>query len=237
MNRRAVICGLGSFLAGLPSLAYGELFQGRNAFRARAWKKIPSITAVAEENDFRTQYVHEAVGYWNGQFGRMGSRFRLGSVTQIIGMLPLEDLRAFWEKPLSLTASDLPESVRQVDGDVIVALSDGEFRPFTYRTPAAAKALIAIPTLALPDAERYGTLAARVALARLASHMIAHELGHVIGLGHNSDAATLMCGVPASCRHPWEIASDGFLPLTVGEWALLLEMYPRHWRADPPSGS
>lgn len=37
-------------------------------------------------------------------------------------------------------------------------------------------------------------------LANVARNVIAHELGHAIGLGHNNDAAKLMCGRPAPCR-------------------------------------
>jgi hypothetical protein len=177
LNRRIVLCGLSSFAVALPSLGHGQSPPGHPGMRVLPpWRKIPSITIVAAENDFRTQFVREAIDYWNGQFRRMGSRFRLGSLTNMTGVLPVEDLKAFWEKQLTMTDVDLPVSVREVDGDVIVALSDGDFRAFSYRTQWSSKSLIAIPRL--PEAS-LEILENRLGLARIVSHAIAHEFGHV----------------------------------------------------------
>ncbi len=61
-------------------------------------------------------------------------------------------------------------------------------------------------------------------------NVIAHELGHVIGLGHNSDEAALMCGSTPWCH--FTAPADDFLPLTSQEKRKLLEMYPPSWRPD-----
>jgi hypothetical protein len=37
-------------------------------------------------------------------------------------------------------------------------------------------------------------------LPNVARNVIAHELGHAIGLAHNSDPTMLICGRPAPCR-------------------------------------
>jgi len=47
------------------------------------WRKHPAITVVSGENDPRIPLVDEAVAFWNDQFVRIGSAFRLG------GFLPL----------------------------------------------------------------------------------------------------------------------------------------------------
>ena len=73
-------------------------------------------------------------------------------------------------------------------GDIILALSNGDFISFAMRWSRDRKGLVAmrradIPPLSLPNVLR---------------NVTAHELGHVLGLSHNSDPATLMCGRPDS---------------------------------------
>jgi hypothetical protein len=72
-------------------------------------------------------------------------------------------------------------------------------------------------------------------LPNVARNVIAHELGHTIGLGHNDDPTTLMCGRPASCR-PNLFRSDEprLFPLTDGEKRQLLMMYPADWQPRSP---
>jgi hypothetical protein len=216
MDRRAVICGLVSLAAGVPTLAHAQslddwrLFENRKAVRARAWKKNPSITVVAGENDFRIPHVDEAVKFWNYEFAKLFISFRLGPIALAEGaVIPLEELQSLSDRFGSRNPpSALPESLQRVAGDIIVALADGEFVSFGYRWPGTQKALAAIQSHAL--------LKNRPA----SIFVIAHELGHVVGLYHNAEPGTLMCGVPASCAGPkgWD--------LTNGEKTTLLEMYP-----------
>jgi len=72
---------------------------------------------------------------------------------------------------------------------------------------------------------------ARIQVAR--QNVIAHELGHAIGLGHNDDPTTLMCGRPAPCRPSlFQSQEARFFPLTDREKALLLKMYPPQWTSE-----
>jgi len=209
MNRRAIIIGLGSFALGVPAPAHGQTFDDRKAIRARAWKKNPSITVVAAENDFRIPHVDEAVKFWNYEFAKLWISFRLGPVTPVVGMIPLEELEALSDKFLNRNApSGPPESVHRIPGDIIVALGEGEFVSFGYRWPGTHKALAAIQSHPL------------LTHRKASIFVIAHELGHVIGLRHNDDPAMLMCGMPAAC------AGQKGWGLTDAEKAILLEMFP-----------
>jgi hypothetical protein len=115
---------------------------------------------------------------------------------------------------------DVPERVRQMPGDLIIAWSDGDFVSFSRRLPSGARVVVGIRSdqfrpLSLPNVGR---------------NVIAHELGHAIGLQHNDDPTMLMCGRPARCR-PAVFSSDvaRFFPLTGADKDRLLHLYPPTW--------
>ena len=107
-------------------------------------------------------------------------------------------------------------------GDLIVVLSEGDFISFAARSLSGAKVVVGIRShriypLTLPNVVR---------------NVIAHELGHAIGLRHNDDPTTLMCGRPAPCRPAdFQSQTERFFPLTKAEKERLMTMYPTNWQS------
>ena len=192
-------------------------------YQARGWNKIPTIVVLGQQADPRNQLVNDAVDFWNKQLAEIGSGFRLGSIRFVSEILPPSELATLSQAVLDRQRALVgpPSGFMQIEGDLIIALSDWAFVSFAMSFQKTDKRLIALRSFQ----------AAPFRFTNVARNVIAHELGHAIGLGHNNVPGKLMCGRPAPCRpDTFRSETERFFPLMEEEKQVLLELYPPTWK-------
>jgi len=219
MHRDALFKTLLLAMISISGLLIGPGVNGAWA-QGGAWTKSPAILLLGPDNDPRIAATSEAVAFWNRTFSELGSSFRLGAISRSTKTIPAAYLQSLSTQVLGRGWSGgFPDDIEALPGDIVVALSDQNFVSFAayWKGP---KALVAIKGLSFFP----------LTLPNVPRNVIAHELGHVIGLRHNADPANLMCGRPASCRpDAFQSATSRFFPLTDSEKAQLVRMYPANW--------
>jgi len=174
-----------------------------------------------DEGDDRVASTREAITFWNQTFTELALRIRLRETEIIVGS-PAGRALETYARLISQRAGQLvaggagptpPRELADVGGNIVVFLSKQEIMSFAWPVADSTRFFIAIrtdrgPPLSDPNVSR---------------NVIAHELGHALGLTHNGGATALMCGPcqPVGFRSEEPV----FFPLTSEDRARLLERY------------
>lgn len=194
-------------------IAVGLSFRAWAKPPENVWKRPPRVVVLsASPNDSRVGLLIEANQYWDTQFRRLGMSFRIGTVTMGGAPLSQTQLRELENKNVRAATR---QRLSRVPADMVVILSDASITSFVYGDKVAGKTVVMITAM--------GGVTAQPNVMR---NVIAHEMGHALGLGHNRDAATLMCGRPVPCGiRRYRSEAVYYFPLSLGDDAKLRRWY------------
>jgi len=159
------------------------------------------VILAPDEADRRLVAAREALEFWNQTLVDAGVPIRL--TAKVVIASPLSPaLERLLKASIGPTP---PPELAELPGDVILFLSQNEQLISVTRQFGSGRALVALRSDSVPPLN----------LPNVARNVVAHEMGHALGLLHNSDPRTLMCGRPADCRPAlFQSETSRFFPLT-----------------------
>lgn len=195
----------------VPSISAGQQAPG-----ARVVILSPS------EEDARIRLVFDAIGFWARAFVDLGLEPALADADVILSTATTRALENYARRvsqsagrltPGSFAPDRPPRELTDIDGDVVVLLSTQKLMQFAWPLPQTPRFFVAIS--AAGDDVSIDTDVIR--------NVIAHELGHVVGLPHRDEPAALMC---FPCRTEGRTPDQAaFRPLMPEDRSRLIELY------------
>ncbi len=185
---------------------------------------VTVLLIVPTADDQRIEAARDAVGFWNARLAELGVRTRLDGPRIVVAPPELRDIENYARRvaqravrlPAGNAEPDAPAEVTKLDADVILLLSAQDILSYAWPLPRIEppRYLVVIRSVRGPDRGD----------AMVTRHVVAHELGHTLGLLHNDEPDTLMCG---PCQPLLSTPDEtGYLPLTDSERARLRALHP-----------
>ena len=182
------------------------------------------VLAPSAEDD-RIEPAQEAIVFWNARLEELGVRTHLGGPRVVIGSPVTRALenyaRSVAQRGVRLPGGeaepDAPAELIGLGADIVVLLSRQDILSYTWPLPRIDPPRHLVVIRLARGLDRGDAMVSR--------HVVAHELGHALGLLHNESPHTLMCG---PCQ-PLTSEPDetGFLPLTAVESERLAALHGR----------
>lgn len=185
---------------------------------------VTVLLIVPTAGDQRIEAARDAVSFWNARLAELGVGTRLDGPRIVVAPPELRDIENYARRvaqravrlPAGDAEPDAPAVVTKLDADVILLLSAQDILSYAWPLPRIEppRYLVVIRSVRGPDRGD----------AMVTRHVVAHELGHTLGLLHNDEPDTLMCG---PCQPLLSTPDEtGYLPLTDSERARLRALHP-----------
>ena len=179
------------------------------------------VILAYDTNDVRLPMALDAIKFWNDVAAELNLNLRLVEELRI-GTPVMRSLENY-ARSISQRAGRLrggsaepeaPAVVTDLDADAVLLLSRQDLMSFAWPVPRH-------PGHYFVAVEEDATAMARN--PNIARNILAHEIGHTLGLRHNRDATTLMCG---PCR-THDLATDRpqYMRLTEADRRRLIARY------------
>ena len=186
------------------------------------------IIVAYDTNDVRLPMAFDAIEFWNDVMVQLDLNVRLVEELHIAS--PVTRALENYARSISQRAGrlrggpgepDAPAEITDFGVQAVLLLSRQDLMSFAWPLPRRPGHFVAIE-------EDRTAMAVNPNIAR---NIIAHEIGHTLGLRHNRDPTTLMCG---PCRtHELAVDRPEYMRLTERDHRRLIERYASRQECEP----